>query len=476
MRRLTIRGRLTLAYAGLFGVSTAVLMGLSYWLLDRNFDRTLSPEAASDALAEVGTQYLIAFAGTLIIAVAAGWVVAGRALAPLGRITRTAREVSGERLGERIDLDGPSDELRELASSFDAMLDRLEASFDGQRRFIANAGHELRSPLSVIRSEAEVALANPEIDPEELRRTAEVVVEATERTERLLDGLLTLARSQRGLVRRDVVDVAGAAEAAVSLLDGEAREAGIVVRLNAEPASAVGDRGLLERLVANLVENAVRHNRRGGHVAVSTSTEGPLAVVAVENTGRRLAPEDIEHLTEPFERLDARRPGAGGRPGAVDRRLGRRGAQRPARARGAAGRRPVRAGVPPGGGQERSRRSAASRSGQSWASNVRASRGSLASRCAAASSRWSTPARPVNPSATIADPLATAATSPVRRNPRSPITFLTVAKCTRPPARLVSAASGRAWRRSRESPMLLHRLIPSPPPATPSRGADSQTI
>ena len=304
MRRLTIRGRLTLAYAGLFGVSTAILMGLSYWLLERNFDRTLSPQAASDALSEVGTQYAIAFVGTLIIAVAAGWVVAGRALAPLGRITRTAREVSGERLGERIGLGGPPDELRELAASFDAMLDRLEASFDGQRRFIANAGHELRSPLSVIRSEAEVALANPDTDPEELRRTAEVVVEATERTERLLDGLLTLARSQRGLVRRDTVDLAAAAETAVSLLDAEARAAGIVVRVRAQPSIAVGDRGLLERLVANLVENAVRHNRRGGHVTVDTGGEGKHAIVSVANTGRRLEPAEVARLTEPFERLD----------------------------------------------------------------------------------------------------------------------------------------------------------------------------
>jgi hypothetical protein len=313
MRRLTIRGRLTFAYAALFGLSTAVLMGVSYWLLGRNFDRTLSPADASDALAEVGTQYAIAFVGTVILAAVAGWIVAGRALAPLGRITRTAREVTGERLGERISLDGPPDELRELAGSFDAMLDRLEASFDGQRRFIANAGHELRSPLSVIRSEAEVALANPETDPAELRRTAEVVVEATERTERLLDGLLTLARSQRGLVRRDTVDVAGAAEVAASLVESEARGAGIVVRVDAGRASAIGDRGLLERLVANLVENAVRHNRRGGHVALATGTAGPHAVVTVENTGRLLAPEEVARLTEPFERLErgAPVPGAG---------------------------------------------------------------------------------------------------------------------------------------------------------------------
>ncbi len=314
MRRLTLRGRLTLAYALLFGASTALLLGISYWLLDRQFDRTLSPAAASDALSEVGTQYLIAFAGMLLIACAAGWIVAGRALAPLGRITRTAREVTGERLGERIDLGGPPDELRELAGSFDAMLDRLESSFDGQRRFIANAGHELRSPLAVIRSEAEVALANPETDPEELRRTAEIVVEATERTEALLDGLLTLARSQRGLTRRDEVDLAAAAHNAAATVGDQARAEGIVVRLEAQPALAAGDRGLLDRLVANLAENAVRHNKRGGHATISTRTAGAQIVVTVENTGRQLSPADAARLTEPFERLDrsgGAAPGAG---------------------------------------------------------------------------------------------------------------------------------------------------------------------
>jgi signal transduction histidine kinase len=311
--RLTVRARLTTIYVALAGLSTGVLLLVSYWLLGRHFDRTLSPPLASDAIDEVAFQYFIAFAGVVVLAAVLGWVVAGWVLAPLKRITGTAQRVSEEHLDERIPVDGPDDELRELSETLNEMLDRLSESFDTQRRFVANASHELRSPLTVIRSEAEVALANPRPDLEELRGMAESVVQASRRTEALLASLLILARSQRGLLHSvpvDLATVAGEAADAASLTAGKES-----VRLDAslEPAIVEGDSALLERLVANLIENGVRYNRPGGFVRVRTRTLNGTAELRVENSGPRVEPTAAARLAEPFERLarDADGRGAG---------------------------------------------------------------------------------------------------------------------------------------------------------------------
>ncbi len=302
--RATIRTRLTALYAALVGISTGVLLLVSYWLLGRQFDRTLSDARASDALADVRLQYLVAFAGTALLAAAVGWLVAGRVLAPLTRITGTARRVSQERLDERIPVEGPRDELWELAETLNSMLDRLAESFEAQRRFVANASHELRSPLTVIRSEAEVALANPEPDAEELRAMGEAVVAASRRTEALLASLLILARSQRGLLRSEPVDLAAAARAAAALVEREAAAESVRVRLDATPVVAPGDSALLERLLANLLENGVRYNRPGGTLDVTVAAVGDEALVRVENTGPPVDPEAARRLAEPFQRLD----------------------------------------------------------------------------------------------------------------------------------------------------------------------------
>jgi signal transduction histidine kinase len=311
--RPTVRTRLTAIYIALAGLSTGVLLLVSYWLLGRHFDRTLSAPQASDALDEVAYQYFIAFAGVLVLAAVLGWVVSGRVLAPLKRITGTARRVSEEHLDERIPVDGPDDELRELTETLNEMLDRLAESFDTQRRFVANASHELRSPLTVIRSEAEVALANPRPDLDELRGMAESVVQASRRTEALLASLLILARSQRGLLHSAPVDlatVAGEAADAASLTAGSES-----VRLDArlEPVVVDGDASLLERLVANLIENGIRYNRPGGFVRVRTREGLGTAELEVENSGPRVEPAAAARLAEPFERLarDADGRGAG---------------------------------------------------------------------------------------------------------------------------------------------------------------------
>jgi signal transduction histidine kinase len=313
--RATVRARLTALYAALVALSTGALLLVSYWLLGRHFDRTLPESLAQDALDEVAVQYVVAFAGVLLVAAAVGWVVAGRVLAPLKRISTTARRVSEERLGERVPVEGPQDELRELGETLNEMLDRLAASFDAQQRFVANASHELRSPLTVIRSEAEVALANPEPDVAELRAMAEAVVQASRRTEALLASLMILARSQRGLLRSQPVDLATAVAAAAETAGAAAASEGVRLDSELEPAPVEGDAALLERLAANLLENAVRYNRPGGFVRVSTREGVGSAVLRVENSGPPVDREAAARLAEPFERLsreaDARGAGLG---------------------------------------------------------------------------------------------------------------------------------------------------------------------
>ena len=306
---MTLRLRLTALYTLLFGTCGALLLGLSSWIVHRQVNRTL-PQGFSDrALAQLDAHYMLALGGMLLVAAALGYLMAGQALAPLRHVTGLARRVTQERLGERIAMTGPRDELRELADTVDGMLDRLEAAFDGQRRFVANASHELRTPLTVIRAEVEVALADPDATVGDLRHMGEVVLEAADRTQCLLDSLMVLARSQQAVPRRERVDLARAAHAAASLSAAEAAVRGIELRVDAEPAPLTADRPLVERLVANLVENAVRHNEPGGQVQVTTRA----GLVRVENTGRIISPGDVRRLAEPFERLhrDSDGPGAG---------------------------------------------------------------------------------------------------------------------------------------------------------------------
>jgi signal transduction histidine kinase len=244
-----------------------------------------------------------------LLSVGFGWAISGRVLAPLHRMTATARKLSEENLHERISLVGPDDELKELADTFDAMLARLESAFDSQRRFVANASHELRTPLSIIRTEVDVALADPDATPGELRRMGEVVRRATERSQGLIDGLLLLARSDRGPAALTPVDLAVLAEEAVAQAAAEAAAAGVELRSRLDPAPTNGDDALLSRLAGNLIENAIRHNEPGGHVEIDTgpgSDAGEIRL-AVSNTGTVIDPADVDGLFEPFRRLGADR-------------------------------------------------------------------------------------------------------------------------------------------------------------------------
>jgi signal transduction histidine kinase len=306
---VTLRLRLTALYTLLFGACGALLLGLSSWIVHRQVDRTLPAGYGERALGQLDAQYVLAGGGMLLVAIALGYLVAGQALAPLRRVTGLARRVTQERLDERIAMGGPRDELRDLADTVDGMLDRLAAAFDGQRRFVANASHELRTPLTIIRAEVEVALADPDASAADLRRMGEVVLEATDRTQALLDSLMVLARSQQALRRHEPVDLAAAARTAAAACEPEAAARRVDVQLDLEPARVAGDPPLVERLVGNLVENAVRHNQPGGSVRVTTRP----GLVRVENTGPPIAAEDVRRLAEPFERLgrDSDGPGAG---------------------------------------------------------------------------------------------------------------------------------------------------------------------
>jgi signal transduction histidine kinase len=324
-------------YAGVLVVCGALLLAASYGLVARSIDSSPPPPAPSpqvgapvtdesqlrisqqvgdqiesETLADLRLYYLLALVAMGMGAVALGWLLAGRALRPLHAIASTARGVGRDSLDRRVALDGPADELKELADTIDTMLGRLDDAFANQQRFVANASHELRTPLAVIRAEVDVALADPDASAGELRETAERIRAATDRSERLIESLLTLSRSEADAAARpELVDLAAAVELAVDGVEAELRANGIALSTDLRRASAHGDRRLLERVVANLVENAVRHNVPGGWVQVETRVGDGNARLRVENSGPVVPPDRVEELLEPFQRLSRGAPGSG---------------------------------------------------------------------------------------------------------------------------------------------------------------------
>jgi len=245
--------------------------------------------------------------GVLVIAsLALGWLAAGRALAPVRSITEAARRASELRLGERLALTGPDDEFKELADTFDVMLERLDAAFTSQRRFVANAAHELRTPLTAMRTAIEVTLSKPARTPAQLEAMAARVRESVERAEATVEALLTLATSEAGPAARETVDLATAAEDALDAAHPAIGDRGIEVQATLEPARTRGDRVLLERMVANLVENAVRHNRPGGWIGVRTVQQADGALFEIANAGPSIPAEQVPTLFEPFARAEQR--------------------------------------------------------------------------------------------------------------------------------------------------------------------------
>ncbi|HEX4619990.1 MAG TPA: HAMP domain-containing sensor histidine kinase [Myxococcaceae bacterium] len=343
--RRSLRLRLALLYSGLFLASGALLLGVVYGLVAHNLKSSAQTTAAADrrllqckqassagklggtpnvalqqqcrqffeagaaqqrtsTLSHLVTYSLSALGAMALVSAVLGWVVAGRALRPLQVITEAARRASHTNLDERLDLRGPPGELKELADTFDAMLDRLDAAFASQRRFVANASHELRTPLTVMRTAVDVTLAKPSRSTEQLEEMAGEIRTAIDQAEGLIEALLTLARSDRGLSNSEPVDLATAAEDALdSAAPGIAR-AGLEVHAVFDPAPTSGDPVLLERLAANLVDNAVRHNVSPGWIRVTTGERDGSAFLDVSNTGPPIPPDLAGLLFEPFRRLD----------------------------------------------------------------------------------------------------------------------------------------------------------------------------
>jgi signal transduction histidine kinase len=256
----------------------------------------------STALTHLLAYSLLGLAGVILLAAIAGWIAAGRILAPVHRLTAAARAASEQDLSQRIALQGPRDELRELADTFDTMLERLDRAFTSQRQFIANASHELRTPLTVMRTAMDVVLAKPEPTREELVSMAAEIRHAVDQAERLIGVLLILARNDQARVLSDPLDLAAVAEDA---LEGRTAS-GVTTITTLDEAPVTGDGVLLERLIANLLDNAERYNVANGTVAISTATDNGASVVRVVNTGRVVPPDQVERLFLPFARLDDR--------------------------------------------------------------------------------------------------------------------------------------------------------------------------
>ncbi|WP_433211460.1 sensor histidine kinase [Dactylosporangium sp. CS-047395] len=336
MKHLRIRVRLTALFGALFLAGGALLLGLTYVLVEQNIHQRnagsatigdLPDEAKNllgldqrrffdlvqqlqerqdrieqDTLNALLTQGAIALGLLTVIGIGVGWLMAERALRPVGQITETARRVAGGNLHERIALQGPRDEIKELADTFDSMLERLDQAFDGQRRFAANASHELRTPLTINRTLIEVALSRPD-PPPEVVQLGETLLAVNARHERLIDGLLTLVASEQELTVRDRVDLAEVARHVVADKDVEAA---------LDPAPVIGDPVLLERVVQNLVDNALAYNVPDGRVWVRTVRSGNSARLVVENTGPVIPGYEVPGLFEPFRRLRSRTGSARG--------------------------------------------------------------------------------------------------------------------------------------------------------------------
>jgi signal transduction histidine kinase len=352
-----VRARLTLSYASLFFVAGSALLGLTYVLVASSLPTqppagaTIdsqelskltqcklaalgppgSPVPASLAAGckqaegayRVGTAAglqaqrqsalsdLLAFslAGLAVLTVASGglgWVMSGRVLRPVRVITETARRASEQHLGERLALTGARDELKELADTFDDMLERLDAAFAAQRRFVANASHELRTPLTVMRTAIDVTLAKPSPTAPQLTDMAERVRRSIDRAETMIEALLLLAVSDQGKLSSEFTDLSTWAEDAIDAAAPEIKLLDLRVETELGPAETTGDPQLLERMISNLVDNAVRHNEPGGWIRLRTGSSDAAAYFEIANSGPFIPDDAVSSLFEPFRRMKAR--------------------------------------------------------------------------------------------------------------------------------------------------------------------------
>jgi signal transduction histidine kinase len=332
--RRTARLRLTLTCAGLFLLSGTALLATTYLLFraanpaTRNNPGTSGQETGASGLlspqqqvvlrirkSAAAVQYasdlhqllitsVIALAIVAVLALLLGWLVAGRILRPVRAITATARKISASNLHQRLALDGADEEFKDLGDTLDELFARLEAAFGAQRHFVANASHELRTPLTAERALLQVALDDPDTTSEDWRSTARKVLTANSEQERLIEALLTLASSEGGLDRRKPIDLPAICRNALARPRPGTGAPGLHIQTALGPAILDGDPRLIERLVANLVDNAVGHNMPGGHVWVATAITAGSAVLTVTNTGPVIPDDEVGRLFQPFQRLD----------------------------------------------------------------------------------------------------------------------------------------------------------------------------
>jgi signal transduction histidine kinase len=310
--RPTLRAQLTLLYGGLLA---ALGGGLLVLLVPLRGSASIQagPHAAAIAAALSAAERdkeiigAIALPVVVLLAVVGGWLIAGRLLRPLRTITATARDISASNLNRRLSLDGRDDEFAELGDTLDDLFGRLEASFGAQRHFVANASHELRTPLTAERALLQVALADPDASAQTLRSACEQVLALGDQQERLIEALLTLATSEGGVEQWEPFDLATIAWHVVAGRREEAARRGVGIETSLTAAPTAGDPELAESLVANLVDNAVRHNLDGGRAEISTAAVGGQAAIRVRNTGPVIAPELLGRLFQPFGRAGGER-------------------------------------------------------------------------------------------------------------------------------------------------------------------------
>jgi signal transduction histidine kinase len=316
--RRTLRARLALLSASFFlcsGIALLVMADLPLVSVSSAARATGNGQeagagghaASNTNLPEVLLYSGIALAVLAVLSVVLGWVVADRALRPLRAITAAARVISANNLDERLSLRDSYEEFRELGDTLNDLFARLEAAFDSQRHFVANASHELRSPLAAERTLIQVALADPAASADSLRSACHQLLKLGEEQERLIDALLTLAVSQRGLRRREPVDLAEVARRIVLSRSAAAADRRVRVDTSLAPAVTAGDANLVDSLVTNLVDNAIRHNLPGGRVQVATGVAAGAACFSISNTGPVVPPSDVDRLFQPFQQLDDER-------------------------------------------------------------------------------------------------------------------------------------------------------------------------
>jgi signal transduction histidine kinase len=340
LRRRSARSRLTALYCCLFLPSAVALVLITYALIvlvDRpdttnvliresthtstagggltSHGVSSSPKPGNATVHIVGIGHSIALTsgeflvGACIVflamigaSVLLGWIAAGRVLRPLRIMTTTARHISERNLHERLALTGPDDELKDLGDTIDGLLARLDAAFDSQRRFVANASHELRTPLMLSQTVLQVALADPNITLDSLRAACRDALDADKDQAQLIDALLTLARSQRGLDHREPVDLAAVVSDALAVHEPSAEANGLQLDATLDHAEVSGNARLIHRLASNLIDNAIRHNITGGHVEVKLAASKTEATLTVTNTGPPVSPDQVSRLLEPFQR------------------------------------------------------------------------------------------------------------------------------------------------------------------------------